>query len=107
MKRPFRQAYIIDVPASFHNGSSSMSFADGHAEVHQWKDARTRVRVRYAPPPPNVFPTPNNRDSLWLAQHTSVQLDASQGGEVDDQNTVRIDMDGIQESVDEFTGCEN
>jgi prepilin-type N-terminal cleavage/methylation domain-containing protein/prepilin-type processing-associated H-X9-DG protein len=81
-----QKAYIIDVPASFHNGSSSMSFADGHAQVHQWKDARTRVPVRYAPPPPNVFPTPNNRDSLWLAQHTSVQLNVSQGGEFDDQN---------------------
>jgi prepilin-type processing-associated H-X9-DG protein len=80
------QAYIIDVPASFHNGAASLSFADGHAEIHQWKDARTRVPVKYSAPPINVFPTPNNPDSLWLAQHTSVQLNVSQGGEFDDQN---------------------
>jgi prepilin-type N-terminal cleavage/methylation domain-containing protein len=80
-------AYIIDVPASFHNASASVSFADGHGELHQWKDRRTCVPVTYAPPPINVFPTPGNPDSLWLAQHTSVQLAASQGGEGDDQNT--------------------
>jgi prepilin-type processing-associated H-X9-DG protein len=80
------QAYIIDVPASFHNRAASVSFADGHAEMHQWKDSRTCVPVTYGPPAINVFPTPNNPDSLWLAQHTSVQLDVSQGGEYDDQN---------------------
>jgi len=80
-------AYIIDVPASFHDGSGSVSFADGHSEMHQWKDARTRVPVAYEPPPINVFPTPNNPDSLWLAQHTSVQRNVSQGGEFDDQNS--------------------
>jgi prepilin-type N-terminal cleavage/methylation domain-containing protein/prepilin-type processing-associated H-X9-DG protein len=79
-------AYIIDVPASFHNGASSLSFADGHAEVHQWKDARTRVPVKYMDYGLNEFATPYNQDSLWLAQHTSVQLNASQGGEMDDQN---------------------
>jgi hypothetical protein len=79
-------AYIIDVPASFHNGCSAVSFADGHCEIHQWLDARTRVPVKYGPPPINVFPTPGSVDSLWLAQHTSVQLPVSAGGEFDGQN---------------------
>jgi prepilin-type N-terminal cleavage/methylation domain-containing protein/prepilin-type processing-associated H-X9-DG protein len=79
-------AYIIDVPASFHDRSSSVSFADGHCEMHQWKDPRTCVPVKYGPPAINVFPTPNNPDSLWLAQHASVQLAADAGGEMDDQN---------------------
>lgn len=79
-------AYLIDLPASFHNGAASVSFADGHCEVHQWKDARTRVPVKYAGPTVNVFCTPNNPDSLWLAQHASVQLPVEAGGEFDDQN---------------------
>ena len=29
-----------DIPASFHNGAGSFSFADGHSEIHQWKDPR-------------------------------------------------------------------
>jgi prepilin-type N-terminal cleavage/methylation domain-containing protein/prepilin-type processing-associated H-X9-DG protein len=28
---------INDWPAEYHNGSSGMSFADGHAELHRWK----------------------------------------------------------------------
>jgi prepilin-type N-terminal cleavage/methylation domain-containing protein len=80
-------AHIVDVPATFHNGCSEMSFADGHAEVHQWRDPRTRVRVTYAPPPINIIPEANSPDPLWLAKHTTVQLDASLGGQYDDQNT--------------------
>ena len=25
-----------DLPASYHNGCGSFSFADGHSEVHKW-----------------------------------------------------------------------
>lgn len=32
----------IDSPASLHNGSGSLGFADGHAEIHKWMDANTR-----------------------------------------------------------------
>jgi prepilin-type processing-associated H-X9-DG protein len=30
-----------DWPAWYHNGSSTLGFADGHAEVHRWMDQRT------------------------------------------------------------------
>ena len=32
---------IIDFPASYHNGAGGLSFADGHSEIHKWKDPRT------------------------------------------------------------------
>ena len=32
----------IDLPASYHNGATSFSFADGHAELHRWRYAVTR-----------------------------------------------------------------
>jgi prepilin-type N-terminal cleavage/methylation domain-containing protein/prepilin-type processing-associated H-X9-DG protein len=37
----------IDSPGSMHNGSGSFSFADGHAELHKWRNANT---LRTSPP---------------------------------------------------------
>ena len=34
-----------DLPASLHNGSCQLSFADGHCELHKWLDARTKQAV--------------------------------------------------------------
>jgi prepilin-type processing-associated H-X9-DG protein len=30
----------VNVPASYHNGSGGVSFADGHAEMHRWHDEK-------------------------------------------------------------------
>ena len=30
---------VIDCPASYHNGAGGLSFVDGHAEIHKWRDA--------------------------------------------------------------------
>jgi len=27
----------LDLPASYHNGAGSVSFADGHSEIHRWR----------------------------------------------------------------------
>jgi prepilin-type N-terminal cleavage/methylation domain-containing protein/prepilin-type processing-associated H-X9-DG protein len=40
---------IYDWPARYHGGSSGMSFADGHSELHQWKNLGN--------PPANYDPT--------------------------------------------------
>ena len=37
----------IDCPATYHNGGSGLSFADGHAEIHRWQDG---ALAKYAPP---------------------------------------------------------
>lgn len=68
---PASRTYIIDYPASTHAGAGGLSYADGHAEVHRWVDARTRV------PWKNklmelVVPSPNNQDMVWLSERTSV-----------------------------------
>jgi prepilin-type processing-associated H-X9-DG protein len=26
------------MPASYHNGAAGFAFADGHSEIHKWKD---------------------------------------------------------------------
>ena len=30
-----------DLPASYHAGACGLGFADGHAEIHKWKDQGT------------------------------------------------------------------
>ena len=34
------------LPASRHSNSGVMSYTDGHAEIHRWRDARTLVPVK-------------------------------------------------------------
>jgi prepilin-type processing-associated H-X9-DG protein len=65
------KAYIIDVPASYHNGAGGLSFADGHAEIRRWLDPRTRLAVKGVTGL-NVIPSPNNRDMFWMSERASV-----------------------------------
>ena len=63
--------YIVDYPASYHNGAGGLNFGDGHSEIHKWLDPRTRP-----PYQPNVniplnVPSPNNRDIAWLQERTT------------------------------------
>jgi prepilin-type N-terminal cleavage/methylation domain-containing protein len=43
-----------DWPAEYHNGSSGLSFADSHAELHRWKNIK----------PPTFSPTPAQMSDL-------------------------------------------
>ena len=61
-----------DIVGSLHNGGGGLSFADGHAEVHKWKDAITRSPVLHSagiacPAYTKVSPI----DYPWLQQHSS------------------------------------
>ena len=38
---------FTELPSSDHGGACGMAFADGHAEIHRWKDPRTVVPVTY------------------------------------------------------------
>ncbi len=38
-------ARIIDYPASFHNGASGLSYADGHSALHRWRGSKIRPPV--------------------------------------------------------------
>jgi len=51
-----------DIPANNHVSASAFSFADGHAEVHRWRDAFLTRN-----------PWPNSMDNTWLTSHTSVR----------------------------------
>lgn len=61
---------LPDVPASYHNKACGFAFADGHSEIHRWKDARTSPKVTQkalASPASQ----PNNPDIVWLWEHTT------------------------------------
>jgi prepilin-type processing-associated H-X9-DG protein len=53
-----------DMPASYHNGAGGLAFADGHSEIHKWKDPFTTKPVRQGE---QVGGGPaNNPDVRWL-----------------------------------------
>jgi prepilin-type N-terminal cleavage/methylation domain-containing protein len=53
---------VGDRPAVYHNGCSSFSFADGHAEIHKWHG----IFFSGAASPVN------DQDNIWLVTHTTV-----------------------------------
>jgi len=69
---PPARIYIIDYPASTHNGAGGLSFADGHAEVHKWVDPRTRPAWKNQTMT-LVVPSPNNRDMIYMSEHASIR----------------------------------
>jgi prepilin-type processing-associated H-X9-DG protein len=66
------ETYLVDFPASSHNRAGGLSFADGHAEIHKWRDARTYTPdVNANPGMVTARKSPNNPDVLWLSARTS------------------------------------
>ena len=63
---PSSPYWFIDLPASYHNGSGRLSFADGHVEGHKWLESST-----LAPPGQahggHVLAT--DQDAKWLQEH--------------------------------------
>lgn len=62
-------AALPDVPASYHNNACGFAFADGHSEIHKWKDPRTMPPVKKQNPP--SVSQANNMDVSWLWYHTT------------------------------------
>ncbi|HXP63615.1 MAG TPA: type II secretion system protein, partial [Dongiaceae bacterium] len=64
------QPTVTDYPASYHNNGGSFSFADGHAEIHQWLST---VMALAGPARETVAPpgTPGYDDWHWFASHAT------------------------------------
>jgi len=62
------------LPASYHNGGSGISFADGHSETHRWVDAATLQPIKmpglvppgFAPNASALGPVLSPHDFFWL-----------------------------------------
>jgi prepilin-type N-terminal cleavage/methylation domain-containing protein/prepilin-type processing-associated H-X9-DG protein len=69
----FYSSEWLDLPASWHDNGSNLSFADGHAEYHQWRLASTRPPSRPdAAQLPIELPSAERGDFYWLLWRTSV-----------------------------------
>jgi len=71
---PLEMGWNFMLPASRHQGSAVMSFADGHVESHRWKDPRTLKPVDGSP---IVDHSDNNSDTIWLYQRATTFENAS------------------------------
>jgi prepilin-type processing-associated H-X9-DG protein len=64
---------LVDFPGNYHNGAGNLTFADGHAESHRWRDPRTKPPlVRDHPILRTVegLSCPGNPDVQWIQQRT-------------------------------------
>ena len=61
---------IVDFPASYHGGSGSFAFVDGHSEIKNWKDSRTTPKKIQSL---NIA-SPRNPDVLWMMERSTRKL---------------------------------
>jgi len=59
------ESVFKDGPGSYHNSACGIAFADGHSEIHRWRDPTTGTAPRNSK-------TVNNPDYFWLKERTSV-----------------------------------
>jgi prepilin-type N-terminal cleavage/methylation domain-containing protein/prepilin-type processing-associated H-X9-DG protein len=63
-----------DGPSTLHNGGCGFTFADGHCEIHKWKDGRTRaMKVTYTSTFPFGWAQANNQDIRWIQDRTTAK----------------------------------
>jgi prepilin-type N-terminal cleavage/methylation domain-containing protein/prepilin-type processing-associated H-X9-DG protein len=58
--------WLIDYPASYHNGTGRFSFADGHVDGHRWLEPTTLVPLGQAHA---KHTSATDRDGQWLQNH--------------------------------------
>jgi len=70
-----------DLPASSHAGACGIGFADGHGEIHKWKDQYNPTTKKGTTRPvikgdPGGFPANNNLDTTWfVTERSSAKID--------------------------------
>ena len=64
----------LDMPAAYHGNAGGFSFADGHSEIHRWKDGRTSRPILEGDrifKGKNPIPCAGNMDIGWLQDKTT------------------------------------
>jgi prepilin-type N-terminal cleavage/methylation domain-containing protein len=60
------ESKFLDGPGTYHHFGAGIAFADGHSEVHKWRDSRTKwAGARNFSPP--------NPDVTWMQERTSAR----------------------------------
>ena len=66
-------AWVNDLPASYHNRACGFGFADGHAQIHKWLEGQTCAPVTQNQH--GGFPAaPNSRDLAWTLAHATAPV---------------------------------
>ncbi len=65
---------FYDLPGSYHHLAAGFSFADGHSEIHRWRDPRTMPPLVQAGYVNDNFSSPNNVDVRWLQERSTRPL---------------------------------
>jgi len=71
--RPSKTGFY-DFPASYHNVAGGLSFADGHSEIKRWLDNRTAPPLVKGGLVPDIIPSPNNKDVIWLQERCTRKI---------------------------------
>ena len=63
-----------DLPGSYHDHANSLTFADGHSELHKWLEGTTSAPVQQVEH--GTFPgtSPVDRDIQWMISHSTAPL---------------------------------
>jgi prepilin-type processing-associated H-X9-DG protein len=62
---------MVDYPAGYHNRAGGFSFADGHSEIHRWKDSRTVPPLRKGVPLQLNVVQANSVDVFWMQENST------------------------------------
>jgi prepilin-type processing-associated H-X9-DG protein len=65
----------IEVPASYHQGGATLSFADGHAELRKWKSPAMRQPVRYQTIDLGSGARTTSEDYRWVADRSTLMIE--------------------------------
>jgi hypothetical protein len=63
---PNNSEEIVDFPASYHVNAGGFAFADGHSEIHPWRDWKI-----INPPEIAITPDPGSQDVFWMQYHST------------------------------------
>ena len=63
-----------NVPATYHNGSTAFTFADGHAQMHKWIDGKTIQPVTKVYRAGQWLLAPGSQDIQWMQAHSTTPL---------------------------------
>ena len=68
----------VDMPSKLHGGAEGLSFMDGHAEIHGWKNPQAINTTIYSASFVEATQIDNNSDLWWMGVRTSAP---SNGGD--------------------------
>jgi len=62
---------FYDLPGFYHHLACGFSFADGHSEIHRWRDDRTMPPLVPNGYVNDNFTSPNDPDVAWIQDHAT------------------------------------